>query len=295
MLCLDLLSIYAGTKSSYRISCYNYPLLALSFNRHVRFSRDKRDKNHKAMQETGRLILCLYIALSAWALSHDACWHHSCTCSVSPFLSLLVISPVAEQVTAECSATFLGRPWCPAVTATASLWAQHVTLHLLASLSVILPGMLTSMMQLLMTHIWSLHKCWFNMNEIWAAILWEVWKLRQPHRLRSSAITPGKAWKGKLIEMTQHNVNETHKQKSSTAWTFGLRALVWPLRLWGTNWILTSATGLCSWRNWSNINCPSMQEPALENWWTGPAASHILWTIDNVIVLALLYKKTISV
>lgn len=177
-LSLDLPSIYAGAKSRYRSSCHRYPILALSLNHYVQFSWDKQDKNHNAMQETGGLILCLYIVMSARALSHDPRWHHSRTWSISPFLSLLVTSPVAEQVTAECSATFLGRPRCHAVTAGAFLRAEHVTLHLLASLSVILPGMLTSMMQLLMTHIWLLHKCWFNMNEIWAEILWEVWKLR---------------------------------------------------------------------------------------------------------------------
>lgn len=207
----------------------------------VQVSWDKRDKNHQAMQGTGALILCLYIVMSAPALSHDARWHRGLTWSSSPFLSPPVPSPVAEQVTARRAATFLRRPWRHAVTARASLRAEHVTLHLLASLSAILPGMLTRMTQLLMTHIWLLRKSRFTVNEIRAAILWEAWKLSRIRHINagSSAVTSGKVWKRKAINVTQRGVNEKHKQKWSAALTSGLPALVWPLRAWLMDCTLT--------------------------------------------------------
>lgn len=93
------------------------------------------------------------------------------------------------------SIAFPGRPWCHAVTARAFSRAGHVTFHLLASLSVILADTLTSMTQLLMTHVWFLHKCWFNMNEIRAAALWEAPRV---HRIKANRLpsTSGKMARG---------------------------------------------------------------------------------------------------
>lgn len=172
---LDSPSIYAGTRRRSTTSCPNYPVPALSLNRYVGFSSDKQDKSYKALQEAGGVVsMSLRGYESRSVPAPQPCMVSLCTSVPAGQVTL----PVAGQVRTQRSATFLGRPWCHAVTATAFLRAQHVTLHLLASLSVILPGILTRMMQLLMTHIWLLHKCWFNMNEIWAVIVWEAWKLR---------------------------------------------------------------------------------------------------------------------
>lgn len=172
-------SLYRQSQMSrYLYNWHNYPILELSPNSYAHYSWDKQER--KVFQETGAVIpsLHLYECTSTaqhWVIIHAGTTAlHGQSLHFCPWWSRRLLP---EQVTPECSVAFLGRPWCHAVTARAFLRAGHVTFHLFGSLSVILAGMLTSLMQLLMTHIWLLLKCWFNMNEIRTVILWEVWKL----------------------------------------------------------------------------------------------------------------------
>lgn len=208
---LDSLSIYAGTRRRSTTSCPNYPVPALSLNRYVRFSSDKQDKSYKALQEAGGVIPCLYVVTSP-----DRCRLHSLAWSVSALLCLLGRS--------RC--LLLGR------------WGPNAPLHSLGDLDAMQsprrrsyePSMWLSIC--LRAYLLFCRACWQEWCNCWWLIFgcctnvdstWmksEPWSFEKrgsfahpPHKLRSSAVTSGKVWKGKLIKMTQHNVNEKHKQK----------------------------------------------------------------------------------
>lgn len=204
-------STLARTESRYRISSHDNPILALSLSISPETNRIKTTKQCR------KQVAWFYVFTSSsehelWVMSHagPAALHgqslHFCPCWSRRLLL--------------------------------SRWRPNAPLHSSGDLDAMQPPQERSyepnmwLSICLRAYLLFCRACWQEWCNCWWLIFgcrtnvdstWmksEPWYFEKcggfahpPHKLQSSAVTSGKVWKRKPIKMTQHDVNEKHKQK----------------------------------------------------------------------------------